>query len=40
MDPETLKILLTVGAALGLHLGVRWYIRRGLPRRGPDDWLA
>lgn len=40
MNAETLTILLTVGTALGLHLGVRWYIRHGLPGRGPDDWMA
>lgn len=39
MDAETLTIVLTVCAALGVHLGVRWYLRRGLQRR-TDDWLA
>lgn len=39
MDAELLKILLTVGAALGVHLGVRWYLRSELePKR--DDWRA
>ncbi|SDO88567.1 hypothetical protein [Pseudomonas jinjuensis] len=42
MEPEYLEILLSVAAALGLHLGVRWYIRHGLatPERKGDDWLA
>ncbi len=39
MDAEGLKILLTVIAALGVHWGVRWYLRRGtLPRS--DEWRA
>lgn len=38
MDAEGLMILLTVSAALGVHLWVRWYLRRGMPRG--DQWLA
>ena len=39
MEAEGLTILLTVCAALGVHLWVRWYLRRGmLPRAEP--WLA
>ncbi|MCY1430866.1 hypothetical protein D9M71_468230 [compost metagenome] len=42
METEYLEILLTVAAALGLHLGVRWYIRYGTaaPDKRGDDWLA
>ena len=39
MEAQDLMILLTVGAALGVHLGVRWYLRRGMASRG-DQWLA
>jgi len=39
MDTENLMILLTVCAALGVHLWVRWYLRRGMAPRG-DAWLA
>ncbi|UXY51893.1 hypothetical protein [Pseudomonas tohonis] len=44
MDSESLHILLVVMAAIGVHLGVRWYIIRALaPEEEPgseDDWLA
>ncbi|SDH70498.1 hypothetical protein [Pseudomonas panipatensis] len=40
MDAEHLRIFLTVLAAVGVHLGVRWYIRHGLARRKPNDWEA
>ena len=40
MEAESLHILLTVLAALGVHLGVRWYIRHGLAERNSDDWEA
>lgn len=39
MDAEGLMILLTVGAAFGVHLGVRWYLQRGMLPRG-EHWLA
>lgn len=39
MDAEGLMILLTVSAALGVHLWVRWYLRRGMLPRG-EPWLA
>lgn len=39
MDLESLTILLTVGAALGVHLWVRWYLRRGMAPRA-EQWLA
>ncbi|CDF82039.1 hypothetical membrane protein [Pseudomonas knackmussii B13] len=39
MEAEPLHIFLTVLAALGVHLGVRWYIRHGLAERR-DDWEA
>jgi len=39
MDAEGLTILLTVSAALGVHLWVRWYLRRGMLPRG-EQWLA
>ncbi len=39
MDAEGLMILLTVGAALGVHLWVRWYLRRALEPRS-EQWLA
>ncbi|WP_268968845.1 hypothetical protein [Pseudomonas schmalbachii] len=42
MDTESLQIILTVLAALGVHVGVRWYIRHGAaaPEKRGDDWLA
>ncbi len=39
MDTEGLMILLTVCAALGVHLWVRWYLRRGMLPRS-DEWRA
>ncbi|WP_375739909.1 hypothetical protein [Pseudomonas boanensis] len=44
MDAETLRIALTFMAAIGVSLGVRWYLIHGLagedrPANG-DDWMA
>lgn len=39
MEAEGLMILLTVSAALGVHLWVRWYLRRGIALRS-DEWRA
>lgn len=39
MDAENLTILLTVCAALGVHWGVRWYLRRGMASLD-DHWRA